>query len=133
MSDTPSPTPAPEAPKPRLSLTPKAPAPAAPTPAPAVEAPSAAPEVAATTPPPLQASSGATPAALLANKTGVARPSLKLSGTPHPSVANPTDAKFETPAADTSSEGPPIAVVALSGLAAVAALTFAALLFLKNQ
>jgi hypothetical protein len=88
----------------------------------------------AATPPPLQTSSGATPASLLAaNKSGVARPSLKLSGTPHPSVANPTDAKFETAVADTSSDTPPIAIVALSGLAAVAALTFAALLFLKNQ
>ena len=133
MSDTPSPTPPPEAPKPRLSLTPKTPAAAAPAPAPAPEAPVAAPEAAAT-PPPLQASSGATPASLLAaNKSGVARPSLKLSGTPHPSVANPTDAKFETAVADTSSDTPPIAIVALSGLAAVAALTFAALLFLKNQ
>ncbi len=131
MSDTPSPTPAPEAPKPRLSLTPKAPV-AAPAPSPAPE-----PAIEPTAPPAapaLQASSSATPAGLLATaKPGVTRPSLKLSGTPHPSVANPTDAKLDPPVAASDNDAPPMAVVALSGIAAAAALTFAALLFLKNQ
>ncbi len=130
MSDTPGSIPAPEAPKPRLSLTPKAPAPA-----PAPEAPAAAEPSAVTPPPPsLQASSSATPASLLAApKTGATRPSLKLSGTPHPSIENPTDAKFETPIADRSGDAPSLVVVTLSGLAAAAALTFAALLYFKNQ
>jgi len=135
MSDTPGSTPAPEAPKPRLSLTPKAPAPA---PAPAAELPAATEPGAVPPPPPPapapQTSSAATPDTLLAaNKLGAPRPSLKLSGTPHPAIENPTDAKFETPAADTSSDAPPLAVVALAALAAVAALAFAALLYLKNQ
>ncbi len=134
MSDTPSPLPSSEAPKPKLSLAPKvaAPAPAAP---PAEEpAPSTAPTSAPAhvTPPVLQSNSNATPAALLAGNKPKA--SLKLQGEVHP--ANPdkfADAKFSSPMPGASDDAPSGAIVALSAIAAAAALTFAALLFLKTQ
>lgn len=135
MSDTPSPLPSSEAPKPKLSLAPKvaAPAPAAPPsseePAPST-APTAAPVHA--TPPILQSNSTSTPPALLASNKPKA--SLKLQGEVHP--ANPdkfTDAKFSSPMPAAGDDSPSGAIVALSAIAAAAALTFAALLFLKTQ
>ena len=126
MSDTPSPLP--ESIKPKLSLAPKAPAAAdgspAPAPAPTLSAP----------PPTLGASnSNATPAGLAAS-SGAPRAALKLQGNVHP--ANPdkfADAKFNSPIPASADDAPSPAIVALSALAAVAAISFAVLLFLKNQ
>ncbi len=134
MSDTPSPTP--DALKPKLSLAPKA------TAAPA-DASAAAPAnsgLEVNPAHPNQASSNVTPPGLAASiaASGAAgaapRPAFKLQGAVHP--ANPdkfADQKFTSPIPAAADDTPSIAVVALSAIAAVAAITFAALLFLKNQ
>ena len=136
MSDTPSPAPAPEsAPKPKLTLAPKAPA----APAPASQAPVAPPAEAAIPPvssPVLQAgispSNSTPPAIAAAAKVGSTRPGLKLQGTPHPANA-PTAPAFKSPMPAVVDDSPSPVVLVLSLLAAAAAITFAVLLYLKNQ
>ena len=137
MSDIPSPTPEP-APKPKLTLTPKAPAPApAPSPVAAVEAPIEAPIPAPPPPAPVAglSNSNSTPPALVAAsaKPGLAKPSLKLQGTPHPANVQNEAPAFKSPMPAATDDQPSIAIVALSFVAAAAALVFAALLYLKNQ
>lgn len=130
MSDTPSPAPAPES-KPKLTLTPKAPAPA-PAP-PAMEGsipPPASPELRTgvgasnTTPPALAAAAAASKPSL--------KPNFKLQGTPHPATLTDPPA-FKSPMPAVVDDSPSGVVVALSFLAAAAAITFAVLLYLKNQ
>ncbi len=137
MSDTPSPTPAPEsAPKPKLTLTPKAPAPA-PAPAAPVEAAVEAPIPPPPAPAPVAGvpNSNATPPSLVAAsaKPGLAKASLKLQGTPHPANVQTDAPAFKSPMPAAADDQPSIAIVALSFIAAAAALAFAALLYLKNQ
>ena len=124
MSDTPSPVP--EFSKPKLSLTPKAPVEqSAPAPAVATESKSLPPRPS----PGVQNDSGARPPALVSSGN---KPSFKLQGEVHP--ANVTDAPvFTSPMPVAKPEGPSGAIVALSAVAAAAALTFAALLYLKTQ
>lgn len=130
MSDTPSP--ASEPLKPRLSLAPKVAAPAEAAPAPAPAAPSHSAPLPGHAAPPavLQSSSGGTPPALVSSGN---KPSFKLQGPVH--AANPD--KFEAPKfaspMPVASDAPSAAIVALSAIAAAAAITFAVLLFLKNQ
>lgn len=135
MSDIPSPAPEP-APKPKLTLTPKAPAPA-PAPAAPVEAAVEAPIPPPAAPAPVAgvSNSNATPPALAAAaaKPGLAKGSLKLQGTPHPANVQNDAPAFKSPMPAAADDQPSIAVVALSFIAAAAALTFAALLYLKNQ
>jgi hypothetical protein len=111
-----------------VPLTP-APAEAAPAPAPAVEA-SAAPDPA---PAPAPAA-GLNPKPTLSPKPGLApKPALKLQGN--------TDGKFERtesfaspmPKIEVVNESVSPVFTVLSGLAAAAAITFAVLLYLKNQ
>lgn len=130
MSDTPSP--APEPLKPRLSLAPKVAAPAEAAPAPAAASHNAPLPGHAAPPAILQSNSGGTPPALLQSSGN--KPSLKLNGPVH--AANPD--KFEAPAFTSpmpaaTDDGPSGVIVALSAIAAAAAITFAVLLFLKNQ
>ena len=137
MSDTPSPTPEP-APKPKLTLTPKAPAPApAPTPVAEAVAPAEAPIPAPPPPAPVAgvSNSNATPPSLVAAaaKPGLAKGSLKLQGTPHPANVQNDAPAFKSPMPAAADDQPAIAIVALSFIAAAAALVFAALLYLKNQ
>jgi hypothetical protein len=125
MSDTPDTAPEanPEpALKPKLTLTPKAPA----------SAP--APEGAA--PPPvstLQAASSGTPASLLAAKAGAPRASLKLQDPANSKIETVNAPVFQSPMPVAASDSPSIVVVLLSFIAAAAAITFAVLLYLKNQ
>jgi len=131
MSDTPSPTP--DALKPKLNLAPKATSPAEASAAPANSGLEYNPAH------PNQASSNVTPPGLAASiaASGAAgaapRPAFKLQGNVHP--ANPdkfSEQKFISPI-PADSDAPSAAIVALSAVAAVAAITFAALLFLKTQ
>ncbi len=135
MSDTPSPTPEP-APKPKLTLTPKAPAPA-PAPVAETEAPAEAPIPAPPPPAPVAgvSNSNATPPSLVAAsaKPGLAKGALKLQGTPHPANVQNDAPAFKSPMPAAADDQPSIAIVALSFIAAAAALAFAALLYLKNQ
>lgn len=125
MSDTPSPTPAPEGLKPKLSLSPKAPAPDA-----APAAPAAASLPGHATPGILQTDTGGKPPALVSSGN---KPSFKLQGPVH--AANPD--KFEAPKfaspMPAESDAPSASVVTLAACAAAAAITFAVLLFLKHQ
>lgn len=118
----------PEISKPKLTLTPKA----APAPAPSGEAPSAsAAPLQPKSSPAVMNEAGGRPPALTSSGN---KPSFKLQGPVH--AANPD--KFEKPAFTSPipvgvRDSPPLAVVILSLLAAGAALTFAALLYLKTQ
>ncbi len=125
MSDTPdtAPEPTPEpALKPKLTLTPKAPAPAV------------APEGAA--PPPvstLQAASSATPASLLAAQSGGSRMSLKLQDPANSKIETVNAPAFQSPMPVAENDSPSIVLVLLSFVAAAAAISFAVLLYFKNQ
>lgn len=130
MSDIPGPD---STPKPKLTLSPK---PAAP--APAAEA--SAPAPAAAVPPlpaPTISSTGAstsTPPAIAAaaSRSAGLKPNLKLQGAVHP--ATPTDAPaFQSPMPASDDGKPSAALFALAFIAAAAALSFAYLLYVKNQ
>ncbi len=128
MSDT-SPS-TPEAAKPKLSLTPKAPATYATPAAPTEFVPEAAAPIAPKPSPGLQNESSARPPALVSSGL---KPSFKLQGAVH--AANPD--KFDAPVFASPKpaevDGPFGAFVAVSAIAAAAAITFAVLLFLKYQ
>jgi 2-oxoglutarate dehydrogenase E2 component (dihydrolipoamide succinyltransferase) len=144
MSDTPSPVP--EIAKPKLSLAPKVAAAPAPAPAPAAEAaaepaaPAAhAPAMTPTaptshaTPGILQSTSNATPPALV-SRTGAAKANFKLQGAVHPANGDKVnEPAFTSPIPAAAADAPSPVIVALSGLAAAAAITFAVLLFFKTQ
>lgn len=132
MSDIPSPD---STPKPKLTLTPKAP-----SPAPVAEASAPSPAAPSAVPPPISPSissagaSASTPPSIAAaaSRSGGLKPSFKLQGAVHPST--PTDAPaFQSPMPASSDGKPSVALLALSFIAAAAALSFAYLLYVKNQ
>lgn len=133
MSDTPSPTPesTPEATlKPKLTLTPKAPAPAPESAAPAPEPAAAHPAASAYAPPPILSS---TPKVLTASNPSAPRASLKLQGPGGAKIETVNAPAFQSPMPVVADDSPSIAIVALSFIAAAAAITFAVLLYFKNQ
>ncbi|TAG32023.1 MAG: hypothetical protein EAZ36_02720 [Verrucomicrobia bacterium] len=124
MSDTPSPLPPSDPAKPRLSLVPKTAAAPAAAPSPVAAAPSSA------TPPSItQASSDVRPPAL--TSSGV-KPSFKLQGTVHSAADQPSQTALPTYRKSVDDSPSPVLTV-LSALAAAAAISFAALLYLKTQ
>lgn len=136
MSDTPSTTDSTL--RPKLTLTPKVAAPApAPEAAPSPESADATVRVAPAPAPTLQAASSQTPPALAAAAAAPApvalKPSFKLQGAVHPANPDKFEPAFVSPMPKKADGNPHIVIVILSFLAAAAALTFAYLLFVKNQ
>ena len=130
MSDLPSPD---STPKPKLTLTPKAP-----SAAPAGEA--SAPPPAAVPPPisPSISSAGASTStppsiAAAASRSGGLKANLKLQGAVHPATPTTDAPAFQSPMPASSDGKPSVALFALSFIAAAAALSFAYLLYVKNQ